>query len=39
MRFHPDRLRDLTESEKKQAEEKFHRVQAAYENIKKKNGW
>jgi DnaJ like chaperone protein len=39
MRFHPDRLNDLSESEKKQAEEKFHRVQAAYENIKKKNGW
>ena len=39
MRFHPDRLNDLSESEKKQAEEKFHRVQAAYDNIKKKNGW
>jgi DnaJ like chaperone protein len=39
MRFHPDRLLDLSESEKKQAEAKFHRVQAAYENIKKKNGW
>ena len=39
MRFHPDRLQDLSESEKKQAEGKFHRVQAAYENIKKKNGW
>lgn len=39
MRFHPDRLNDLSESEKKQAEEKFHRVQSAYENIKKKNGW
>lgn len=39
MRFHPDRLQDLSESERKQAEGKFHRVQTAYENIKKKNGW
>lgn len=39
MRFHPDRLQDLSDSERKQAEEKFHRVQAAYENIKKSKGW
>lgn len=39
MRFHPDRLQGLTEGEKKSAEEKFLRVQKAYENIKKKKGW
>ena len=36
MRFHPDRLGDLSESEKKQAEEKFLRVQKSYEAIRKK---
>lgn len=39
LRFHPDRLQGLSESEKKAAEEKFLRVQSAYEGIKKKNGW
>ena len=39
MRFHPDRLQGLSEGEKKQAEEKFLRVQKAYDSIKKKNGW
>jgi DnaJ like chaperone protein len=39
MRFHPDRLQDLSANEKKQAEEKFHRVQSAYESIKKRKGW
>lgn len=39
MRFHPDRLGDLSESEKKQAEEKFLRVQKSYEAIRKKRGF
>ena len=39
MRFHPDRLGDLSDSEKKQAEEKFLRVQKSYEAIKKKRGF
>jgi DnaJ like chaperone protein len=39
MRFHPDRLQGLSENEKKSAEQKFIRVQSAYENIKKKKGW
>lgn len=39
LRFHPDRLQGLSDSEKKAAEEKFLRVQSAYEGIKKKNGW
>ncbi|NBP05704.1 MAG: molecular chaperone DjlA [Bacteroidetes bacterium] len=39
MRFHPDRLLGLTDSEKKAAEEKFLSVQKAYENIKRKRGW
>lgn len=39
MRFHPDRLLGLTDSEKKAAEEKFLSVQNAYENIKRKRGW
>lgn len=39
MRFHPDRLLGLTDSEKKAAEDKFLSVQKAYENIKRKRGW
>ncbi len=39
LRFHPDRLQGLSENEKKSAEEKFIRVQKAYENIKRKKGW
>jgi len=39
MRFHPDRLQGLSDNEKKSAEDKFLRVQKAYDNIKKKNGW
>lgn len=39
MRFHPDRLQGLDESEKKAAEAKFIKVQQAYENIKKLKGW
>ncbi len=38
MRFHPDRLGDLSMAEKKQAEEKFVRVHKAYESIRKKRG-
>ena len=39
LRFHPDRLQGLSDNEKKSAEDKFIRVQKAYENIKRKNGW
>ena len=39
LRFHPDRLQGLTDAEKKAAEEKFIRVQKAYDNIKKNKGW
>ena len=39
LRFHPDRLQGLSDNEKKSAEEKFIRVQKAYENIKRKKGW
>ena len=39
LRFHPDRLQGLSDNEKKSAEEKFIRVQKAYENIKKNKGW
>ncbi len=39
MRFHPDRLQGLDDSEKKAAEAKFIKVQQAYENIKKAKGW
>lgn len=39
MRFHPDRLQGLDDAEKKAAEDKFLKVQQAYENIKKIKGW
>lgn len=39
MEFHPDRVVGLNEAEKKVANEKFLRVQKAYENIKAKRGW
>lgn len=39
LRFHPDRLQGLGENEKKAAQEKFQRVQSAYESIKRKKGW
>ncbi|MBS3913101.1 MAG: TerB family tellurite resistance protein [Bacteroidetes bacterium] len=39
MRFHPDRLLGLGEAEKKAAQEKFVKVQKAYDTIKKKRGW
>jgi DnaJ like chaperone protein len=39
MRFHPDRLHDLDDAERKAAEAKFIKVQQAYENVKKAKGW
>ncbi len=39
MRFHPDRLTGVSNEEKKAAEEKFRKVQQAYETIKKRRGW
>jgi DnaJ like chaperone protein len=39
MRFHPDRLQGLNEGKKKAAQEKFVKVNKAYENIKKRKGW
>lgn len=39
MEFHPDRVIGLNEAEKKVANEKFIRVQKAYETIKSKRGW
>lgn len=39
MRFHPDRLQGLSDAEKKAAQEKFVKVNTAWENIKKKKGW
>ena len=39
MRFHPDRLQGLSETEKKTAESKFHNVQKAYDSIKRVKGW
>ncbi len=38
MKFHPDKLSSLGEQMKKEAGEKFRRVQEAYENIKKQRG-
>ncbi len=38
MKYHPDRLGDVGEEVHKAAEEKFHQVQTAYENIKKTRG-
>ena len=39
MRFHPDRLLGLNEGEKKAAQEKFVKVNKAYEGIKRRKGW
>lgn len=39
MRFHPDRLTGLSDAEKNAAQEKFIKVQKAYESIKRKKGW
>lgn len=39
LRFHPDRLHGLNDAEKNAAQEKFVKVQKAYENIKRKKGW
>ncbi len=36
MKYHPDKVGDMGEGVQKAAEEKFKRVQEAYENIKKK---
>jgi DnaJ like chaperone protein len=38
MKYHPDKLSGLGEQMKKEAEDKFRRVQQAYEQIKKKRG-
>ncbi|MAY82968.1 MAG: molecular chaperone DjlA [Flavobacteriales bacterium] len=39
MKFHPDKVAHLGADVKKQAEEKFRKVQEAYENIKKQRGF
>jgi DnaJ like chaperone protein len=39
MKFHPDKVAHLGPDVKKQAEEKFRKVQEAYENIKKVRGF
>lgn len=38
MKYHPDKVGHLGQDVKKQAEEKFRKVQEAYENIKKQRG-
>jgi DnaJ like chaperone protein len=38
VKYHPDKVEGLGEEVKKSAEEKFKRMQEAYENIKKKRG-
>jgi DnaJ like chaperone protein len=38
MKFHPDKLNSLSESERKASEEKFRRVKHAYESISRKRG-
>ena len=39
MKYHPDKVNHLGEDVKVQAEEKFKKVQDAYENIKKQRGF
>lgn len=39
MKYHPDKLKDLGESHIKSAQEKFVKVQEAYEHIKKERGF
>lgn len=39
MKYHPDKVSHLGQDVKKQAEEKFRKVQEAYENIKKVRGF
>ena len=39
MKYHPDKVNHLGEEVKVQAEEKFRKVQEAYENIKKARGF
>ena len=38
VKFHPDKVESLGEDVKKNAEEKFKKIQAAYEQIKKERG-
>ena len=37
-KYHPDKLEGLGEEHKKGAKEKFQKIQAAYEQIKKERG-
>eukprot|EP01090_Pellita_catalonica_P016622 TRINITY_DN480_c0_g1_i3.p1 TRINITY_DN480_c0_g1~~TRINITY_DN480_c0_g1_i3.p1 ORF type:complete len:123 (-),score=25.49 TRINITY_DN480_c0_g1_i3:123-491(-) len=37
-KYHPDKLQNLGEEHKKGAKEKFQKIQAAYEQIKKERG-
>ena len=37
-KHHPDKLQNLGEEHKKGAKEKFQKIQAAYEQIKKERG-
>lgn len=39
MKYHPDKVAHLGDDVKKQAEEKFQKVQEAYENVKKQRGF
>jgi len=39
VKFHPDKVAHLGEDYRKDAEEKFKKVQEAYENIKKQRGF
>jgi DnaJ like chaperone protein len=38
MKYHPDKLSGLGDQVRKESEEKFRRVQEAYESIKRKRG-
>ena len=38
VKFHPDKVRDMGEDYQKQARERFDRITAAYEAIKKQRG-
>ena len=38
MKYHPDKLNDLNEIQKKMGEEKFIKVKEAYETIRKNRG-
>ncbi|MBL7942276.1 MAG: DnaJ domain-containing protein, partial [Flavobacteriales bacterium] len=39
MKYHPDKVRNLGEQHEKAAQEKFVKVQEAYEQIKKDRGF